>query len=410
MPPRIWDEIWRLHSRIAALEDQLLPNRPFPTIALKPSPRQELAGYRAAPILPTNSRIRGARDPPDYDPNILPNYPLVSHPVPLPKSDVPDHPKISVIFTSRIRLSACRYSLYAIWKNSYFKDHEIVFVGDRITDPPEDRYKVGDYANLEQYLNEFWIPKFEDSGFTFSLFKGDWNRDDLDDVDHKRIPCYECWSYGVDKAKNNFILVVGDDDFMGPNWDYHILKRVPHFDPSKHIFQPVFCNPHIPRNQPSPGMSIQEWGDVHGFDDDRPWAPGWKAFYRDRGKWYAEPMKESELLAHYNHHARNGVFVEQTARRFKLGYWCSVVHKEVIDKVRPLTHNHQMYNWQRIPNYGDFNEALDCKFEEHCSKVQVQKVGCLDSFFYNLTQWRFAPGSEVNHWVTLDVGKLDEYD
>lgn len=110
--------------------------------------------------------------------------------------------RLSIIITERNRLSTVRICLGSILKNSRFKDHEIVFVGDRIDDPVEPWARVGDYKSLREYCEDYWIDKFTN----FSLYEVDLNRVAIDGPVHPEhapapqglCPCYEGWNYGID--------------------------------------------------------------------------------------------------------------------------------------------------------------------------------------------------------------------
>ena len=288
--------------------------------------------------------------------------------------------KISIILTERRRLSCVRLVLGGLLRNSHFKHHEIVFVGDRIWMPCEGNFEVEDYNTVEQYLNDYWISKMENAGFKFNLITGNWSREELDDPDRVRTPCYECWSHGAEKAVNNLVLIIGSDDYMSPNWDSNITKRFDEYDPCKHAFQPVFAFICRPPDDPT----IPE-GDRA---DDHAGHIGWKALY----KYYVDkenvPLKESEVYEHWNTHKKDGVFIEAGGKRQEIGYWATVVHKDVIKRIAELNVNHQIFNWRRLPNEGEFHEGLDLDFDNKLSKIKVPKVGCLDSFFYNLKNYR----------------------
>lgn len=292
-------------------------------------------------------------------------------------------------------------------KNSRFKDHEIVFVGDRIWEECEGDFEVEGYSTVEQYLNDYWIAKMENAGFRFNLYKGNWSREKIDSLTWNKpvglTPCYECWSYGVDRAKNDWVMVIGSDDYMSPDWDSNIIKRFPQFDYHSHVFQPVFGFISKPRDDPM----LRE-GEV---PDDHPNKPGWKAFYIYYDEQEKKPLSESQVYEHWNTHKTDGVYLERGGERRMLGYWGTVVHMDVVDRIRALNPNKQIYDWRHVQDDYEFNAqgenshgSQDLDFDAKLHFVGAMKVGCLDSFFYNLKSFRQTL-KRGNHCFIFDMGE-----
>lgn len=311
--------------------------------------------------------------------------------------------RISIILTERRRLSCVRLVLGGLLKNSRYKDHEIVFVGDRIWEPCEGSFEVEGYSTIEEYLNSYWIPKLETAGFRFRLITGNWTREKVDSLTWNKpvglTPCYECWSHGVDNAKNEWIMILGSDDYMGPDWDVNIIKRFPSYSHLSHVFQPVFAFISRPRGDPT----------LRGeTPDDHYGRPGWKALYVSYEDQEKKPLRESVVHEHWKTSMVNDVFLEQGGERRMLGYWATVVHMDVIDRIRPLNPNHQIYDWRHVQDQYEFNAiengSLDLDFDTKLHHVGAMKVGCLDSFFYNLKHYRQNPKGP-NHNFIFDSGE-----
>jgi len=214
-------------------------------------------------------------------------------------------------------------------------------------------------------------------------------------------PCYECWSYGVDRAKNDWVMILGSDDFMSPEWDSNIIKRFPQYNHNNYVFQPVFGFISRPRDDPSlpPGE----------VPDDHPNHPGWKALYIYYKTQEHKPLLESMVYDHYYRNRVDNVFIEQGGHRSDIGYWATVVHMDVVDKIRPLNLNHQLFDWRHVMDEYEFNGktkgALDIDFDDKLNDVGVLKVGVLDSFFYNLKHYRQNPDGRDHNFI-FDRGEL----
>lgn len=313
--------------------------------------------------------------------------------------------RISIILTERRRLSCVRLVLGGLLKNSHFKDHEIVFVGDRIHEECEGDFEVEGYNTVEQYLNDYWIAKMENAGFKFSLYKGNWSREKLDSLTWNKpvglTPAYECWSYGVDRAKNNSVMCIGSDDYMSCDWDINIIKRFSQYDPRKYAFQPVFAFISRPRDDPTLQGQIP---------DDHPNKPGWKAFYIRYEDQQKKPLLESVVHDHWQNKKVDGVYLESGGTRNMISYWATVVHMDIIDKIREFNLNKQLYDWRRIRDGWEFNGregecALDLDFDNKLNDVGAMKVGCLDSFIYNLKPFRESL-KRGHHCFVFDMGEL----
>lgn len=311
--------------------------------------------------------------------------------------------RISIILTERRRLSCVRLVLGALLRNSHFKDHEIVFVGDRIWEKCEEGFEVEGYKTVEEYLKNYWIGKMEKAGFRFKLYTGNWSREKIDSLTWNKpvglTPCYECWSQGIDRAKNEWVMVIGSDDFMSPDWDVNIIKRFPDFDFRSHVFQPVFAFIVRPRDDPT----------LKGeAPDDHLGRPGWKALYVTYQLQEKKPLMESVVRRHWIENKANSVFLERGGERRMLGYWATVVHMNVVDKIRELNLNHQIYDWRHVEDQYEFNAiengSLDLDFDTKLHQVGAMKVGCLDSFFYNLKNYRLSPNGP-NHNFIFDLGE-----
>lgn len=289
--------------------------------------------------------------------------------------------RISVVLTDSRCLSRIRISLGSLLKNTHYRGHEIVFVGDRIWQDCIEGYEVEGYSNILEYLT-YWIPKFVDAGFKFSLHVGDWNRDKIDGLP----PVYECYSYGVEESRNDWVLVIGADKYLSPSWDYNIIKRLDQYDRQKFVFQPVVCECYIMSDEAEEEHSRDQ------FD--------YESMLGFRPLWKFEGMKyrESELIQHYEQELKDCVAIEKPSQRRILGFMNQVTHKDVTNKMRQFSLNGEMFNWQRKAN-EEFPKALDLEYDDNLLKIGVQKVGCLDTFIFHLN-W-----SQMSNQFDFDLGE-----
>lgn len=322
--------------------------------------------------------------------------------------------RISIVVAERNRLSTVRIILGSIYKNSRFKDHEIVFVGDRIDDPVVDWARVGDYKTLREYI-PYWQKRFQN----FTLVEGDWNREDIDNPKWIRTPVYESLNAGIDHASNDWIMVVGSDEFYCCNWDVNMIRHFGEYNAYEHVFIPVWgvlCCPH---------------GDgPDGYDpdyhpDDHLGSAGHVACYIPRKVWRKHPLMESQLNEIYEKNKKDEVLVEPCGHRWQLFYWNMVVHRSVMEAMKKITIGEGAFGVSRKPgSYCDscrflFNKGSHaeqdpegmnyCNGEKYCiremhagldmefddllwKELGVKKVGCLDSIMFHIKSYRHTVG------------------
>lgn len=320
--------------------------------------------------------------------------------------------RISIVVAERNRLSTTRIILGSIYKNSRFKDHEIVFVGDRIDDPVVDWARVGDYKTLREYL-PYWQKKFPN----FTLVEGDWNREAIDPPSRVRTPVYESLNAGIDRASNDWIMVVGSDEYYCPDWDYNMIKHFGEYNAHEHVFIPIW------------GVLCHPWGDgPEGYDpeyrpDDHLGTLGHAQMYIPRKIWKKQALRESQLneIAEKTIEAREKkgqlLVVEPCGHRWQLFYWNMVVHKTVMEAMKKVTVGAGAFGANRQPGpecekcrftqeggHGECDEslgychremhaALDIEFDDLLWKeLGVKKVGCLDSIMFHIKSYRHTVG------------------
>ncbi len=261
--------------------------------------------------------------------------------------------RFSIVLSVHDRLSTLNFFLNSIYKNSRFKDHEIVLVADRIDDHCSD-----DWLDIDNHKG--WsIRKW--------LNEGDW-LNKLNVVIHE-IGCpagkekiYESWNYGVSRATNDWLAVsLGYDFYWGFDWDYNILKHIYEYDHMKNIFVSVWT-------------AIVQFDYQIDVDSEKAGRKFWKADLN-------LPVRESNLLNFFEkkrkqnfQHYPSGVFLEHCAHRHELLYCPIYIHKDLFKKI------------------GGFKEkshyAGDLNFDDKLGKIGVMKIGCLDSFFAHCTRIR----------------------
>lgn len=326
--------------------------------------------------------------------------------------------RLSIIVAEGARLTTTRIILGCLYKNMRYKDNEIVFVGDRIDREVGDWARVGNYRTVREYL-EYWMLKFPN----FTLVDGDWNREECDRERSSgpRTPVYESLNAGIDAASNDWIMVVGSDEYYCPDFDHNLMKHFHEFDPLKHIFIPVWGVLTHPRGDPSIGPDY--------VPDDHVGSKGHAAYYIPKAEWETKPLLESGLNAHAKEHARDEVHVEPCAHRWQLFYWNHVIHRELLDVMKRITIGPGAYGVAREPgpqcdecrfkrgnsDHGncdannlcerEMGTALDIEFDDLLwHGAGAYKVGCLDSICYHIKSFRSRVGSREGYFL-FDLGE-----
>lgn len=260
--------------------------------------------------------------------------------------------RFSVVLTVHDRLSTLKFFLGSVYKNSRFRDHEIILVADRIDDPCPDE----------------WLDIEEHKGWSVRrwLKEGEWFSKLNIQLHERNCPkgikdMYRCWNYGAQWAKNKWLVVVMNDDYyMCPDWDYNVLKHLQEYDPLKYVFVSAYIHivwfDHVE----------QEYAGMHYYrTDPNPQVPVYESnllkFFEERKKQNLERFP-------------SGVFIEQCGDRHELMWVPIYVHKDLFWKVDGFQEE-------------DFPSSCDLHFDDSLrDQLGIMKVGCLDSFFVHNTR------------------------
>lgn len=285
--------------------------------------------------------------------------------------------RLSLVFTEGSRLSTLRMGFESLWKNSRFKDHEVVLVADHIDDPVEDLYldRTGQNGRtVREWLEKGgWHDKLNLKVFDDYEFGSRMHLVDAPESMKMHMQrAFEGWNYGVTKASHDWVCMSDTDCYFAPDWDYNLMKHFDGYIPMKYVFVPVYGFPVV-------GKSWDQW-----LDDHKGHA-GWAQIYMVGEENMNRHLTERGVLEVYEKRKLDKVVLEHASHRREVWHNCVVYWRGVLDAIAKTSMGGGVYDdcFPRMP---------DVRLDDYLwKKLGIIKVGVLDSFVFHLKRFRENP-------------------